>query len=50
MNHKDESDLARIKSNIFRAILDAKKAQVKEYKDGIVHKPSCFSQTPPWEK
>lgn len=50
MNREDELALSRIKSNIFREIFDARKAQVKEYNDGIVHKPSCFSQDPPWWK
>ncbi len=50
MNREDELQLCRIKSNIFREILDAEKARVEEYKIGIVHQSKCFSQPPPWEK
>lgn len=50
MNYKDESDLARIKSNIFQDILASEKRREDERKMGIIHKPECFSQPPPWSK
>lgn len=50
MKYESELQLAKIKSEIFGEIFDAKKARVDENKVGIVHQSECFSQTPPWEK
>lgn len=50
MKRESELQLTKIKTEIFQEVIDAERTRMEEFKMGIVHSPSCFSQVAPWKR